>query len=267
MLLTSIPPVLQWLCRIIGVTGWWLAHLLFAIASVVGMAGYIGVVRPVADASLSAVVAVYLSGTLWILGTGYRYIRRRRTPASIKSDRSHSESTEVVVRCTSQISVFPGCYFYVYFSRRYKFGSLHFDIFVHSLPLMLAWGPEAGDGSSKEELMTFILSHGSRTSKFVPHSGQEILLDGPYGQDINAAACTTMVLAASGPGIVGLLSFASHQVGRYKHMSSRKEKRRVDLLWVLDDVCQQDLVGNKLRELQNMDQDSVRSSSPGYYIC
>ncbi|KAK4242972.1 hypothetical protein C7999DRAFT_18590 [Corynascus novoguineensis] len=189
------------------------------------MAGYIGVVRPVADASLSAVVAVYLSGAFWILGTGYRYIRRRRTPASIKSDRSHSESTEVVVRCSSRISVFPGCYFYVYFPRRYSFGSLHFDIFVDSLPLMLA-----GDGSSKEELMTFILSYGSRKSKFVPYSGQEILLDGPYRQDINAAACTTMVLVARGPGIVGLLLFASYQVGRYKHISSRKEKRRVDLL-------------------------------------
>jgi hypothetical protein len=263
VLLTSIPPVSRWLCRIVGVTGQWLAHLLLAIASVVGMAGYIGVVRPVPDASLSAVVAVYLSGALWILGTGYRYVRRRRTPARIESDRSYSESTEVVVRCNSRISAFPGCYFYVYFPRRFSFGSLHFDIFVNSLPLMLAWGPDAGDGSSKEELITFILWHGSRTPKSVLKSGQEILLDGPYGPDINAAACTTMVLAARGPGIVGLLSFARHQVGRYKHMSSRREKRRVDLLWVLDDVGQQDLVGNKLRELQDMDQDSVRSSSPG----
>ncbi|KAK3364742.1 hypothetical protein B0T24DRAFT_537301, partial [Lasiosphaeria ovina] len=115
------------------------------------------------------------------------------------------------------------------------------------------------DDSPKEKLITFIISHNNRTSGFVPfHNGQEILLDRPYGRDINATACTTIVLVARGPGIVGLLSFASHQVGRYKDKNSRKEKRRVDILWVLDDVGQQDLVGNRLRELQNMDQDSVR---------
>jgi len=71
MFMTSTPVMFQWLRRITDVTGWWLAYLLFAIASVVGMAGYLGVAHPVADASLFAVVAVYYSGALWILGTGY----------------------------------------------------------------------------------------------------------------------------------------------------------------------------------------------------
>jgi hypothetical protein len=268
MLLTLVPPVCWGIRRIFGIAGWWLVHLLFAIASVVGMAGYVGLVHPVADASLSAVVAIYISGTLWILGTGYRYVRRRRTLASIKSNRAHSESTEVIVRCSPRVSVFPGCYFYVYYKRKLGFKSLHIDMFVDSLPLMLVWGPEASDDSPEEKLITFVISHGSCTSGLLQLcSGQEILLDGPYGRDMKATACTTMVLAARGPGIVGLLSFASHQVGQHKHKSSRKEKPRVDILWVLDDAGQQDLVGNKLWELQNMDQDSVRSSSPRRRIC
>ena len=261
--------MLWWFRRVFGLPGWWLVHLLLAFASVVGTARYLGVPHLMTEPSFSIDVAIYLSGVVWFFGVIYRYRKRRRTLASIKSDESHSGSTEIIVSCSPRLRAFPGCYFYAYYPRRFGFKFLHFDILVDSVPLMLAWAPEPSVNSSKEKLgsskekLAFIVSHGNRKSRPKPFDeGQEILLDGPYGQDIKATACTTMVLAARGPGIIGLLSFASYQVSRYKHKKSREEKLRVDILWVLDHVGQQDLVGNRLRNLQDMDKDSVRNSSP-----
>ena len=243
------------------------------MASITGIAGYVGVIRPIADASLSAVVAVYLSGLLWVMGTAYRFVRRRRVLAKVQSCESDSKWVELTVKCRSRISVFPGCYFYVYYPRRYGFKSLHLDAFVDNFPLPVAWIPE----KSKGNLITFIISKdlyqrgkskGSDKSKVEPFkSGMEILLEGPYGHDVNATARTTTVLAAHGPGIIGLLSFASSQVRHEKdreYQVGRRGKRRLNLLWVLEHVSQQDVVGNKLRELQKIDLQSVRrpSSTP-----
>ncbi|KAK0702714.1 hypothetical protein B0H67DRAFT_558329 [Lasiosphaeris hirsuta] len=233
ILLTSIPPAIRWFRRTTG-AGWWLAHLLFSFASLVGMAGYIGVVQPIADATLAGVVAIYVSGALWILGTGYRYIRRRRALVRIVYDISHSRSREIVVRSSHGIPAFPGCYFYVYYPSRWGFKSLSFNTFVDSLPLSLAWISDDDNDALRRDL-TFIVSHNNGTPRFAPlNSGDEILLDGPYGRDINPAELDTIVLTARGSGIIGLLSFAYYQVAKEQHQGSRRQKQRVDILWVLD---------------------------------
>ncbi|TPX11400.1 uncharacterized protein E0L32_007819 [Thyridium curvatum] len=213
------------------------------------MAGYIGVLHPVADASLSAIIAIYLSGALWIGGLVVRYFTRRRMVAYIESDIKHHDSTEIRIHHKKPLSLFPGCYFYLSYPSNFGFKSLHFSMFVNSLALTPTRDPGNNDGQ-----ISFVLSHRDSKARLLRFPvGQQILLDGPYGQDIDATACTTMVLVAQGAGIVGVLAFVCRQVERFKSKSDRKEKLRVDVLWVLDHYIQQDLVGSQLRELQELD--------------
>jgi len=168
----------------------------------------------------------------------------------IVRDTSHLQSREIVVRSSHRIPTFPGCYFYVYYPSRWGSKSSYFKMFVDSLPLSLAW-------ISDDRELTFFISRNNGIPRFAPlNSGDEIILDGPYGRDINPAELDTILLVARGLGIIGILSFAYYEVAKAPQ-GSRQQNQRVDILWVLDHANQQDLVGNKLLQLQEIAQNSV----------
>ena len=232
------------------------------------MAGYVGVVGHAIDVSFLAVVAIWLAALLWIVGFVYNCIKRRRTRATIRElTEQPGLSTELVVRCKPRFPVFPGCYFYIDSPRKPGAHFFGFRNEVNGLPLALVCDTKESEGAQKERLVTFIISHAHRKSSLpLLRIEQDIVLDGPYGPDIRVTNCATMVLAAQGPGILGLLSFARHQVDQFKSKKLRHHKRRVAILWVLDHFTQQGLCGSHLQDLQNLDPDSVRSPSPLYRI-
>jgi hypothetical protein len=105
-----------------------------------------------------------------------------------------------------------------------------------------------------------------------------MLLDGPYGQDLQLYRYETVILTAKGMGIVSVLPMALHLAARKAYDDSvrsrsnldedptsgvtappaaasifRDATRRIDLLWRLEHNDQDQWVADQLKALQDLD--------------
>jgi NAD(P)H-flavin reductase len=123
------------------------------------------------------------------------------------------DAVTVTVRLKKPIEVRPGSYFYLYLPSRWaKYN------FLHSVTAMVYWyPPEDGPGAVRE--VTFLLSRASYNAAIVTtlREGQFILLDGPYGQDLQLHKHQNVVLAAKGIGIAAILPLALDIGARRRH--------------------------------------------------
>ncbi|KAM7184569.1 hypothetical protein V8F33_012905 [Rhypophila sp. PSN 637] len=105
------------------------------------------------------------------------------------------------------------------------------------------------DATDYTKEVSFLLPH---TEVVLPLKDQSaslrVCLDGPYGQEIAISQYGTVILAADGGGIAGVLPFALSLVSRKKHDIQAKssqshslycdEVRKVDIYWKLDNYTQ-----------------------------
>ncbi|KAH6869641.1 hypothetical protein B0T10DRAFT_533794 [Thelonectria olida] len=171
------------------------------------------------------------------------------------------------VNTNKPVTVFPGCYFYVFFP-----GPLPFYDFFHGYAMMPVWGKPDQYVTGKTSDLTFLMSrtrgHHCRSLGIVS-PGQRLRLDGPYGKDLQLHTFETVVLTAKGLGISGILPFALHLAARKRHDNRVRDKsarlrdssepvfgdlsRNVDLIWWLEHDDQDKWVGDQLRSLQEVD--------------
>ncbi|KAK4113067.1 hypothetical protein N656DRAFT_797609 [Canariomyces notabilis] len=174
-----------------------------------------------------AKIPVFLSGGLWVSTTVYRCIRIAfyTTGAKITRETGDSEFSRIQVHRDSRVRFYPGCYFYIFPSGNL----LHYDS-LGSFPMALMWyGPGRELETDVAEDLAFLVSHNSRPLRSLRFGeGERLLLDGPHGQNLGLQRFETVMLAAHGVGISGVLSFALYLCER---RGSRGRLRRVNLLW------------------------------------
>lgn len=139
--------------------------------------------------------------------------------------------------------------------------------------------PSAKEAASKEAstinfLMTNEGHHGR--SLLGVRKGQDLQLVGPFGKDLRLHRFETVILAARGIGILGILPFALNLAARKQQDSVVRDKasrlddsdetvfrdvtRKVDLVWWLDYNDQERWVMDQFATLQSFDPENVSSS-------
>lgn len=174
------------------------------------------------------------------------------------------------IQVTGQaVHVFPGCYFYVYFRGPLPLRNLLQG--YRMLPIANAEESASGKVSTMDFLMTNEGIH-SRSVLGV-RKGQDLLLVGPFGKDLRLHRFETVILAARGIGILGILPFALHLAARKHQDSAIRDKasrmsgsedtvyrdvtRKVDLVWWLDYNDQEKWVMDHFATLQSLDVENV----------
>ena len=240
------------------------AHLLLSLGIMAGMMWHV-----LLQSSLTARVLVFVACGMWISTQLYRFGRLflcRQAHAVVKKRWSSEDVARLRVETAHSIRVFPGCYFYIFFQ-----GSLPFSGLLRGYPMMLCWCEPEEFTSGKATTITFLISkHGPhRQSLDQAIVGRNIRLDGPYGTDLRLQGFETVILAAKGLGIVGVLPYALHLVARGQHDDNTRHRsdrlrdtseavfgdlsRRVDLVWWLEDTDQEPWVRGQLKALQELD--------------
>lgn len=196
-----------------------------------------------------------------------------RTEGLLKKLWDDGNVMRIQLNTNKPISVFPGCYFYVFFP-----GPLPFYNLLHGYAMMPVWGqPDqyvAGVASDLVFLISRTQGHHRRSlNSILP--GNRLRLDGPYGKDLKLHTFETVVLTAKGLGITGILPFALHLASRRRHDSKLRDKsarlrdssepvfgdlsRNVDLIWWLEHDDQDRWVQDQLRSLQEVDDKACES--------
>lgn len=198
-------------------------------------------------------IIVLISGGIWVSTTAYRCIRFvfYTTVMTIEKEAGNWESSRIAVHCDKPVRIYPGSYFYIFLPGKL----LHYNLLV-SYPMSAMWyAPE----QKPIQDLTFLVSHNSRPLQSLRFKkGENLLLDGPYGQDLELEYYETVLLAAHGTGILGVLSFALYLCQR---RGIRRSLRRINIFWSLEQNSQDKWVDKKLRKLQKMDPNNVCSPS------
>ncbi|KAH6646813.1 hypothetical protein BKA67DRAFT_580640 [Truncatella angustata] len=243
-------------------------HSAFYVTTMTGLLWHVGFPK-----STVASITVGVSGGLWLI----MHLRQLITLAVCYYSGGLAKTIDTVwmdeavtrIQLTGQaVRVFPGCYFYVYFR-----GPLPLRNFLHGYRMMPM--PDAKEAiSGKVSTMDFLISHTGQHGRSIMgvRKGQDLLLIGPYGKDLQLHRFETVILTARGIGILGVLPFALQLAGRKQQDSVVRDKesrlrdsddavfrdvtRKVDLIWWLDHNEQENWVADQLRELQASDQDN-----------
>ena len=281
--------------------------------------------------NLEGKIPLSCSAAIWVAVTILRRIRRIRARARVEGILDHdlalvnaanskgageaepqrqTAATWMKVELSRNVRIYPGAYFYVFF-RKMPFWRRH-----RAVPLMaFSWEPLLPEKlqrypkhvSKKQQLnhssnedcgyatkLTFLLLNTPSLSRLLTQDSP-IILDGPYGPNIKLDRFDTVVLAAKGIGIAGVLPFVLHLAYR-KHQDQERKKsmkermredikwrsqgqggarygkpppeqfaplkldrtRRITLLWVLEDRSQINWASQQLRALAGFDARRVR---------
>ncbi|KAL8367158.1 hypothetical protein RB599_010248 [Gaeumannomyces hyphopodioides] len=137
----------------------------------------------------------------------------------------------------------------------------------HSFPMLVMWhSSESLEGSENE--IGFLISESGR---FFNHSslkiGKSLLLDGPYGRNTDLWNYETVILAAKGMGIAGILSSALFLLDcrnldlvakkQTKKRLFRDRTRKVALVWALEDNSQENWAALAIHNLQKVDKEKI----------
>ena len=207
-----------------------------------------------------------------------RTLRNRGTVIYVPDSRPGQEphAFAFVVQVPRVVSFDPGTYLYLYFGWRWRQR-------LQSQPLMLAWYEHWREDGRGVTYLTFIVQPCGRLTQRLERELQlshvssrplTVWFEGPYGQDLHLERYETVMLAAKGVGIAGVLPYAQHLLqrkfkdGKVKELlqqgalSNREDlrnslhrdaTRKVDLFWVLEENRQEELVSDHLLTLQETD--------------
>jgi hypothetical protein len=100
------------------------------------------------------------------------------------------------------------------------------------------------------------------TAKLPGKTGLDrVVIDGPYGKNLKLETYETVILVAKGIGIAGILGYAKYLIDRRfdSNQAYRRglKTRKIDLLWILDDNCQEEWVSDYMKLLQDKDSKRV----------
>ncbi|OAA55986.1 hypothetical protein ISF_07584 [Cordyceps fumosorosea ARSEF 2679] len=219
--------------------------------------------------SRTARILAFFCCGMWSVAHSFRLVRMfllGRTYAEVIQRQEDDHTTRVTLKAARPAVFFPGCYFYVFFQ-----GPLPFYDLLRGYAMMPFWVDSEHVASGAASELSFLISHtgNHKRSLATVRKGQFLRLDGPYGKDLQLQSYETVVLAAKGMGIVGVLPFARHLAERRKHddgargttarlRDSREPvfgdlSRNVDLIWWLESNEQEEWVAEQLKELQKID--------------
>ncbi|KAI3333821.1 hypothetical protein F4824DRAFT_512983, partial [Ustulina deusta] len=191
-------------------------------------------------------VIVLVSGGIWVLTTTYMCIRIVfcATGATITEEAGDSEVSRITVSCNRRFHHFPGSYFYIFTSGSF----LRYNLLA-SYPMAVLWYEPDIMGEVSTELV-FLVLHSRPLKSLRFRKGERLLIDGPYGQDLNLKYYKSVMLTAHGAGILGVLSIAR----------SLWERRRLDdvlcrvnIFWSLERNSQAEWATTYLKRLQELD--------------
>ncbi|KAM7190660.1 hypothetical protein V8F33_009324 [Rhypophila sp. PSN 637] len=263
VLLLSLP----WLRRMQGAA----FHGVHRILYVAGMTGLVWHV--LLTQSVLHEVLVFVACGLWVLSHAYRVVSRWRS-AEVMEKWSNSEVTRLRLRTRRTVAAFPGSYFYLYMPGSY----LNYNLLRSSAVMMLSSDVRqtATGKTSDFQILAGRQSRHLRQLQTI-QKGDRMLLDGPYGKDLQLSKYETVILTAKGMGILSILPMALHLAARKDYDDSvrsqshledptlglatgpsavpvfRDATRRIDLLWRLEHNDQEGWVADQLKALQDLD--------------
>ncbi|KAI8405732.1 hypothetical protein FOFC_15220 [Fusarium oxysporum] len=225
-----------------------LFHLLFSMGALGGLVWHVCLQRE-PSARIPIFVSCGLLGCSHLYRWAWMFILGH-TAGSVKNLWDDGNIMRLQLGTDKPVSVFPGCYFYLFFT-----GPLPFYDLFHGYAMMPVWS-NPGQGHHRRSL-----------GSIFPDS--RLRLDGPYGKDLKLHTFETVVLTAKGLGISGILPFALHLAARKRHDNGLRDKsarlrdssepvfgdlsRHVDLIWWLEHDDQDRWVHDQLRSLQEVD--------------
>ena len=248
-------------------------HTLLALSAIGGMLWHL------IPGEFMTILLPTLSVTVWAITSLVRLARIYRnggTAVYISRSRQGLRAFGFVVRVPRNVSFDPGTYLYLYFGRQWRYR-------LQSLPMMLAWYEHREeDGRNVTDLTFFVQPRGGLTRRLerelqlshLSRRGLPVWIEGPYGQDLHLERYETVMLAAQGIGIAGVLPYARHLLqrrfrdGKIKELLKlaatprkydlqnslhRDATRIVDLFWELEENGQDELLSDHLRTLQETD--------------
>lgn len=198
-------------------------------------------------------IIVLVSGGFWVLTTIYMCIRLMfyATGASIIDKTSDYdddfEVSRITVSCNRRFHHYPGSYFYIFPSGSF----FHYNLLT-SYPMAVLWYEPNIKEDSTELTVLVLHSRPLKSLRFM--KGEKLLIDGPYGQDLNLRYFKSVMLTAHGAGILGVLSIAR---SLWERRRSDDVLRRVNIFWSLDQNSQGEWAAPYLRRLQELDADNV----------
>ncbi|KAJ4248080.1 hypothetical protein NW762_012850 [Fusarium torreyae] len=267
----------------IPLASYYLVHRCVAVIATVEALLHSGLIlyrRPVFDAStksgtISARAGIPVYVSCGLLGSThlYRLIRMfllSRTRATVEKRWDKDNVVHLKLATDKPVTVFPGCYFYVFFNGPLPFGDL-----FHGYAMTPFWGRPKQFINGKASDLTFLMTRTGHHANSLGSvsSGDSLRLDGPYGRDLRLYRFETVVLTAKGMGIVGVLPFALQLAGRRRRDDEARSRharlrdssepvfadfsRNVDLIWWLEHNDQDQWVTDQLRSLQELDSQNL----------
>ncbi|KFY65338.1 hypothetical protein V496_02645 [Pseudogymnoascus sp. VKM F-4515 (FW-2607)] len=144
-----------------------------------------------------------------------------------------------------------GSYYYLYFS------DMGLRTRFQGHPLVVSWWDDPVD--TKPTSLSFLISpqQGLTRALTTRTSVRSVILDGPYGINPRLEGYEAVLLFAKGIGIAGMLPHALNLVEQKNHKDmtswSSVMTRNVDLIWILDENCQEQWIDGWLEKLKEKD--------------
>ncbi|KAI3339065.1 hypothetical protein F4824DRAFT_498917 [Ustulina deusta] len=191
-------------------------------------------------------IIILVSGGVWVLTTTYMCIRLvfYATGATITDETGDSEVSRITVSCNRRVHYFPGSYFYIFPPGSF----LRYNLLA-SYPMAVLWYEPDIMGKGSTEL-AFLVLHSRPLKSLRFRKGERLLIDGPYGQDLNLSYFKSVMLAAHGAGILGVLSIAR---SLWERRRSDDVLCRVNIFWSLERNSQAEWAAAYLKRLQELD--------------
>lgn len=167
------------------------------------------------------------------------------TGATITDETGDSEVSRISITCNRRFHHFPGSYFYIFPSGSF----FHYNLRT-SYPMTVLWYEPDITGT---ELVFLVLhSRPLKSLRFI--KGERLLIDDPYDQDLYLKYLKSVMLAAHGAGILGVLSIAQ---SLWECRRSDDMLRRVNIFWSLERNSQGEWAADYLKRLQKLDAGNV----------
>lgn len=151
------------------------------------------------------------SVSIWLSSTMYRRYRLYRTPliGKITLKCQVAGATKIVVALDRQVVVPPGSYFNIFFPARLGYNHI-------GCPAVALW--HVPDDVNSSLHLSFLLACTSNAAALARlKNGHRVRLEGPFGQKHHLESHETVMLAAKGIGIAGVLPFALELAKRRRH--------------------------------------------------
>lgn len=201
-------------CLARAILGRWflLSHRVMTLSGLGGMLWHV-LKQPQVDAQC----VVGISAVIWVIFTVYRLCRLfgRRLSAEIVHIRGDSGILEVEVELRRPVRVAPGTYFNIFFP-----GVVAPYALLHSYSAVAYWHhPDDVTPCERISNISFLLSRrGSHAVALAQLAkSQRVLLEGPFGKNLNLNRYENIILAAEGIGIAGVLPLALELAERKRH--------------------------------------------------